>query len=81
MTGRLERDEPHEIVDRIAQVGAVARRAAVRHDPHPREAEHVIDADAARMRERRAQQLDERHEALRPQRGGRPSRPTPGRPH
>ncbi|VWB86830.1 hypothetical protein BSE24067_04149 [Burkholderia seminalis] len=77
MAGRLERDEPHEIVQWIAQVGAVARRAAVRDDPHPREAEHVIDADAARVREGGAQQVDERREAVGAQRGGRPRRHAP----
>lgn len=72
MPERFERGEPQQIVARIAQVRAVARRRAVAHHPQPREAEHVIDANASRVREARAQTFDERREAPRAQRRRRP---------
>ncbi len=55
----FERDEIEKVVERIAKIGALQRVRAFRDDPEPHQAHDVIDADAARVAERRLQRGDE----------------------
>ncbi|MCY1525382.1 hypothetical protein D9M68_603590 [compost metagenome] len=55
----LQRGQREQRLHRIAQVGAAGGRRAVRHQPQPRHAEDVVDAQAAGLRQRRAQHVDE----------------------
>ncbi len=48
---RFDRHEPQQVVQRIGQVGARRGRRAGRHQPHPRQPQHVVDAQPAGMGE------------------------------
>jgi hypothetical protein len=70
-------DEPEQVIDRVAQIRALTRLRAVRHQPQPRQTHHVIDPDTAGVPERRAQRREERFEAARNERARRKSRKAP----
>ena len=78
---RFEGEQAHQVVDRIAQVGALARAGAARHDPEPLQPHGMVDAHAARMAEGGARQFEEGARSRRPASpaGRRRSAPNPGR--
>ena len=60
----LQRHEPQQVLQWIAQVHTVERARPFGDHPQPHEAEHVVDADAARYGHHRTQHLDESRKAL-----------------
>ena len=63
----FERDDPEQVVERIAHVRTVRRRATRRHPVQPREPHRVIDAQRARVAHVGAEHRDERRIGGRPQ--------------
>ncbi len=55
---RFDRHQPQQVVQRIGQVGARRGRRTGWHQPHPRQPQHVVDAQPAGMGEVGAQHLD-----------------------
>ena len=78
--GALQRDDVEQVLGRVADVGAVGRRAVGRHPPQPEQAHDVVDPQAAGAGDRGPDRLDERLVVgvAQPPRDQRRASPSPG---
>ncbi|KAG1241878.1 hypothetical protein G6F68_016455 [Rhizopus microsporus] len=67
----FQRRQPQQLRQRVVQVGAVLRPGAIGDQPHPRHAQDMVDAHAARVRQAGAQHGKKRRVAGLPQGSGR----------